>query len=293
MRVLREPWHVRRGTQEYNSRQRIEPRKGSNMTSASTVPSQIPQIAKVFFLTVPKCAGTSIAAYLTSLFGAEEVCPAPWAGIWSHRPADVDQYRLFQGHFDHDFIDGFQGPKLKLTILREPCSRLVSLYDFWRSYSWEYILAELPPPPVNGPAVAKSSDFTEFLRTTNSFARSHIFNSASRQILGAEFDKLAHDQDAIIEKCIYRLETFDWIGITEEFEQSIHTLAVLLGATVPPVEIRSNRTYYADAPGTEHVTKTEPSAEQFALMHELTRCDYGIYNHARQLFEKRVANVVA
>ncbi len=261
------------------------------MTSAARFPSQIPQTAKVFFLTVPKCAGTSVAAYLTSLFSDEEICPAPWAGIWNHRPAAVDHYRLFQGHFDHDFIDEFQGPKIKLTILREPCSRLVSLYDFWRSYSWEYILKELPPPPTNGPAVAKSSNFTDFLRTTNSFARSHIYNSAARQILGAGFEELAHNEDAVIEKCLCRIETFDWVGITEDFNRSMHALSILLGAPEMPVEIRSNRTYYADAPGTERITKTEPSPEQVALMQELTRSDIAIYGHARKMLEKRVTEV--
>jgi hypothetical protein len=262
------------------------------MSSVATVPSQIPQAAKIFFLTVPKCAGTSVATYLTSMFRAEEICPAPWAGIWNHLPEKVDHYRLFQGHFDHDFIDGFRKPKIKLTILREPCSRLVSLYDFWRSYSWDFIRSELPPPPVNGPAVAKSSNFTDFLQTTNSFARGHIYNSAARQILGAEFDVLAHNQDAVIDKCVCRLEAFDWVGITEEFKKSMHTLAILLGAPELAIAVRSNRTYYADAPGTERVTRTEPSPEQIALMQELTRCDRAIYNHARQMLEKRVARAI-
>lgn len=263
------------------------------MDSVARGPSQIPQTAKVFFLTVPKCAGTSVAAYITSLFRNEEVCPAPWAGIWTHRAEDVDCYRLFQGHFDHDFIDGFQGPKIKLTILREPCNRLVSLYDFWRSYSWDYIRTELPPPPVNGPAVAKSSGFSDFLKTTNPFARDHIYNKAARQILGAEFEELAHNQDTIIERCIRRLETFDWVGITEEFQRSIRDLSILLGTPEPPVEIRSNRTYYADARGTERVARTEPSAEQIALMQELTHCDIAIYNHARRMLKMRDSDVAA
>ena len=131
--------------------------KSTQMNSAPVAKLPIPNAAKVFLLTVPKCAGTSVAAFLSTLFEPDDICPGPSAGIWNYRPTEVTWYKLFQGHFDHDFIDGLTTPGIKLTILRDPCSRLVSLYDFWRSYSWDYINNELPPPPTNGPAVAKSS----------------------------------------------------------------------------------------------------------------------------------------
>jgi hypothetical protein len=246
--------------------------------------------SRVFFMTVPKCAGTSIAVFLSSLFPHEEICPAPPAGIWVYRPEDVADYRLFQGHFDHDFISNFNEVGVQLTILREPSERLVSLYDFWRSYSWDYIHHNLPPLPTNGPAVAKSCSFAEFLRTANPFVRTQIDNAAARQILGSEFERLVHDRDLLIERCLRQLETFDWVGITEEFQTSLQCLSNLFAAPCSNLDIRRNRTYEADAVGTERVTKTEPGSHELALMQRLTDIDCIIYDHARKMLVERYVN---
>ena len=62
------------------------------------------------------------------------------------------------------------------------------LYDFWRSFTWEHIRTDIPP--INGPAVAKSCSFGEFLRKPDVLPRWDIANRASRQILGTDFVRL-------------------------------------------------------------------------------------------------------
>lgn len=259
----------------------------------SEVPAKIPFDGKMFFMAVSKTAGNSVSSYLSSLFRPEDVCPGPTAGIWTYSPSDVAQYRLFQGHFDHDFINGFEGTKIKLIILRDPCARLVSLYDFWRSYSWNFITTKLPPLPTNGPAVAKSCSFVEFLTTDNTFVQKHVSNPAARQLLGAEFGTISKDQNRAIEKCVRHLETFAWVGIAEDFQTSIRMLAARLGSPVPSGEIRLNRTYNADSlgPDRELVNRTEVSRDELILMRELSTLDLMIYEEARRLFRERCSKV--
>jgi hypothetical protein len=234
---------------------------------------------------VSKTAGASVSAFLSSLFRPNEVCPAPRAGIWTYSPPDVSQYRLFMGHFGHDFIDGFQGTKFKLVMLRDPCARLVSLYDFWRSYSWDYIRTALPPLPMNGPAVAKSCSFAKFLTTENAFVQQHAANPVARQLIGAEFDTISSDEEKVVALSICRPETFDWIGITENFQTSVRMLAALLRSPEPPASIQLNRTYDEDSlgPYRELVVKTEPTPDEAALMRDVSRIDRIIYRHALEL----------
>ncbi|WP_223291891.1 sulfotransferase family 2 domain-containing protein [Defluviicoccus vanus] len=263
------------------------------MDSAAEAPAKvknIPKTAKVFYLHIEKTAGNSVGEYLLSLFPEEEICPAAYAGIWDYEPTKVEQYRLFHGHFYHDFIDAFPGPKIKLTMLREPCSRIVSLYDFWRSFTWEHIRTNLPP--INGPALAKSCSFAEFLRIPDVLPRWGVSNVSCRQILGREYQQLEGEPDTALAQCIRRLETFDWVGITEDYQRSMFLLAHVLGAPEPPVETRLNRTYHADADGTEAVAKTVPSAEDLALLQTLNTLDTALHDHARQMLERRYAAVV-
>jgi hypothetical protein len=237
---------------------------------------------------VSKTAGSSVTSYLSSLFMPDEICPSPSTGIWKYSPAEVAQFRLFQGHLDHDFIDAFQQPRIKLVMLRSPYARLVSLYDYWRSYSWDFIRDHLPPPPVNGPAVAKSGSFADFLNTDNAFARRDIINPAARHLLGAEFDALSQDQTKAVERCLGRLATFDWIGITEEFRESIRMLSAFFGAHEPPEEVWLNRTYLTDSDTSrEPVVRTEPTPEEIAMMHRVSSLDLIIYGEARRLFRQR------
>ena len=67
----------------------------------------------------------------------------------------------------------------------------------------------------------------------------------------------------------------------------MHTLKAPRCTLNSAVEIRRNWTYHADASGTEHVTKTEPSTEELALMQTLTNVDTIIYDHARRMLNRQ------
>ena len=65
------------------------------------------------------------------------------------------------GHFNMDFVRATDERGMKLLMLRNPYERIISLYDFWRSHTWEHIEKHLPP--INGPRFAKLVTFEEFL----------------------------------------------------------------------------------------------------------------------------------
>ena len=41
------------------------------------------QVARLFFIHIPKVGGTSLQSFLRSFYDAEEICPSPETGIWN------------------------------------------------------------------------------------------------------------------------------------------------------------------------------------------------------------------
>jgi hypothetical protein len=237
-------------------------------------------------MAVEKCAGNSIVAILRSGIDANEMCPPPLDGTWAWQADEVRGYRLYCGHFTTDFINGMGPGGLKLTMLRHPLSRAVSLYDFWRSYRWDFIRTSLPP--VNGPAVAKSLTLSEFLNTST-ISLSSIYNTAASQLLGHRFKELRLDEDAAIAEAIAVLRGFDWVGITELFEPSIASLCELLDLAVPTSLPKDNSTYdTSDDPTREPVEPTVATDDERRRILENNRIDMAIYQEARKILEERL-----
>jgi Sulfotransferase family len=233
----------------------------------------------IFFMHVPKCAGKSIHVLLSQKVSARDICPQPPHGVWTWRADEVRGYALYSGHFFYDFIREIDPNGTKLTILRHPLSRVVSTYDFWRSYHWEYIRESLPE--VNGPAVAKAGTFGDFLESGSDFVQTYIYNTAARQLLGSKFATIWPDDEALIAQSREVLRGFDWVGVTEAFEPSMRSLSQLLGLRPPRTQPREGLTYDAQTdPNRELVEKTQPTEAERRRILEGNRVDLALYEEA-------------
>jgi hypothetical protein len=246
------------------------------------------QLLPILFMHIPKCAGTSVISLISQPFDDHEICPQPPYGVWSWRADEVRGYRLYRGHFSADFVEDLGAGGTKLIMMRHPLSRVVSLYDFWRSYRWDYIRSALPP--INGPAIAKSGDLSNFLNTTSAFGVAQIYNPVARQLLGRRFETLMPDENAVIAASINALRGFAWIGITESFEPSIALLAALLDLPRPSAAPEANPTYdlNPDHPTNEYVDKTEPTEDERRRILDGNRIDMAIYREGCKILEKRM-----
>lgn len=237
---------------------------------------------------VPKCAGTSVVSLLTDAFRADQICPTPPQGTWCWRAADVPGYQLYWGHFNADFLEEMGPGGTRLIMLRHHLSRVVSLYDYWRSHRWEHIRSALPPHPFNGPAVAKSGNLSDFLSSDVAFVIEHVYNPAARQLLGHRFNELWPDQDAIASEALQALRRFAWVGITESFEPSIASLCRMLGSSAPKsmAVVNSLDARSPDDPVFEPIEKTQPTEEERQRIAEGNRIDSAIYDEGRKILDE-------
>ena len=247
-------------------------------------------MTRIFFIHVAKVGGNSFGAFLWRLFDPAEICPPPPDWIWDTQHAvQARQYKLIIGHFDTDYVRDVDQPGLMLCMLRNPYQRIRSLYDFWRSYTWQHI--EERVPPLKGPRFAKLVTFDEFLLAGNAFIRQRVWNAATRQLLGKRYQELESDQERAAVEAFEVLKSLDWFGISEFSEESLRRLAGVLQVSAASNIPRLNQTYDSapeyDVAGMlkrERVLKTIPLGQECELIAATNHADILLYNWALQLF---------
>ena len=81
---------------------------------------------QLYYLHIPKVAGTSLSAILTDHFAADSICPAQsWRDLGEQT---LDPYRLVRGHYG---VPGMERLPLAdvVTVLRKPVSQIVSMFE--------------------------------------------------------------------------------------------------------------------------------------------------------------------
>ena len=83
----------------------------------------------LYFLHIPKTAGTSVTEWLRNRVKRGSLCPAKnWDQLVMIEPQALMDYRVFAGHFGMD-LELFLGQKMTtVTVLRDPLSRTISHY---------------------------------------------------------------------------------------------------------------------------------------------------------------------
>ncbi len=98
---------------------------------ASDAPSL--ETDSLYFLHIPKTAGTSVTKWLADHIDQEKVCPAKnWDQLVMLDQQVLLTYRIFAGHFGMDF-ESFLGRRITVvTLLRDPLRRTISHYQHVR-----------------------------------------------------------------------------------------------------------------------------------------------------------------
>lgn len=249
-------------------------------------------MTKFAFMHIPKCAGSSLATILTSCFKIEDVCPKKLAKVLfgSFNPRQIinkeirdliilddeiesiKKYKLLTGHFALDTILDYE-PKIIITILREPRSRILSHYFFWRSLPIEVTMSWLPYSVF---MYAKTQSFEEFIE--NSEVADQIDNLLCRQIADQKLIPkrryIQEDEDeCIIQNCFERINLFSYIGFNEYFGDIVQYVSDLFSSHLDSCHI--NKTKYQEL---ANKNKVSANLELMEKLNSLTRLDQQIYS---------------
>jgi hypothetical protein len=247
------------------------------------------------FLHIPKSAGESIHSALhaalppgtlapqrldSSVFcGFEdfELLRPEVRALIAANPRDVQalgQYQVVSGHFSLPTLLQISDAQSISTVLREPRSRLLSLYMYWRIPGISDLLA---PYRASEHAHRPLSEFLSIPLLAPA-----IDNQVCRMLLHGDSRLPASaftaqaDIDSIAMDAIERLDTLGFVGVLELGESVWHGLEQVFGVRLEP--LRVNMT---EERSTTPVRLGEPllTADALDLLAQRNAADLFVYDH--------------
>lgn len=186
--------------------------------------------------------------------------------------------RYFMGHFCYGVHNFLPHPYTYITFLREPISRLLSLYKYSRFDPSSY---------YHG--LARNASPEEFFFQSNLM---ELDNGMLRFIVGKETDyndlfinrtpigKCNEKMLEIAQK--HLIQDFDFVGIVERFDESVILLKRVFGW---------NNAYYLKRNTASKLDQVDFNQDLIDRLREKNKLDIALYNFAYSNFEKQIASL--
>lgn len=231
-------------------------------------------LSGLFFFHNPKAGGTAVQQSLERFFSRDQRCPLIENSQRDHerrrgRYSEFGGYAFYGGHYGYDIFSAVAPSHHAITCFREPISRLLSLYRYFR-YS-----VPVPPDVVERDNLypvlaAKHMSFRDFVMSGDPRIEVHTRNHHVRQLTSSAWD-LASIGD--LAHAIGLLAGMPWFYVAEH-ASLCQDWASAVFAPHPVVIGRANVTQTAGE------IMDPVDADVRRCMHEKNELDYSLYNAA-------------
>lgn len=233
----------------------------------------------VYFIHIPKTAGTMLRTLLAIHFHHEETFAGYYSVDKNTTPASFDRLKFLVLHSGVEMAKRFPVRPILLTFLRDPLERSLSAF---------YYLRTLPDGTFNDASLdrliqrARQLELADFLREEPAGAQRHLGNLQTWLLTEQQtrgFDPFFLEADHL-EEAKRNLDRCELLGLTERMDDSLSLLTARMGWPAFEQTPRANGT--DRRPGVEQL---DPSTR--AALQELTAVDRELYEYGRDLFERR------
>jgi hypothetical protein len=181
---------------------------------------------KFIFDHVPKTGGTAFKTVLEQIFGVENVSPvvSGRSELWAEQT--YADYRVITGHFHSPIpVDRTKRRRARITILRDPIDRAISEYYYYRNdverVEWNKLAV-----------LAKDHDLYGYIKLLEANRDVAISNFYSRRFAG-QMSRQLWSGRRVLELAKSALARYDFVGIQEQFTDSVDLFCCQFG--LPPV----------------------------------------------------------
>jgi len=245
--------------------------------------------SKLVFIHIEKCGGTTLHKMLRTQFPDIEICPERFDGLGDFTINELSRFRLFSGHFDFAYSQFIPGDVQVITMFREPRSRLISLYEFWRAHRF----------PTNNPLaeLAKQHDAETFFNlpvvlnhpSTRDAMAGQLLRKGRKSIVDVS-NILRSSPEVALGKAISIVRQMAAFGLVEDMEASRRIFNKTLGLKMDAVEPQQ---VLSQLTRTDRSLRRLPPCDMTdGLRHALDRLvqiDTALYKEASAIFGERVA----
>lgn len=249
----------------------------------------------LLYLHIPKAAGTTLSSLLFDHMRSRD-CPDPGihgfhSGAFYH-PATFtkeldaaseslvrqalahDALRAVLGHFRFGLHALLSRPYRYVTMLREPVSRVRSLYEFQRLNERKY-------GKLAGVRLPEDVDLARYVLKP---PYAEVDNGMTRRISGLS-PPIGQCTEAMLSQAKANLtESFTFVGLAERFDESLILMSRLLGWPEVPLYYPMN----VNARSAESVDLDAAAAE---LVRSQNTFDIELYRFATELFTEQISQI--
>lgn len=248
---------------------------------------------KLVFIHLPKTAGTTLRYIIEAHFNESDICPLhnrnEFEGLKNQY---LEQFSYIRGHVPYELVEKMLTSKRTwITMLRDPVERYISQFFFLQAKPVSIPIL-YPPATKNDVQTLCNMTLDDFINT-QSFKLSLLSRDMQARWLSTTIntdspDKWLHafnnslvqETDINIDLGFQRLSGVNIIGLTERFQDSVFMLSYYFGW--PPVMSDTYLNVTVGKPKRDDISK-----HLIDQIVELNSSDMLIYEHAKQIFEKR------
>lgn len=240
----------------------------------------------LYFLHIHKTAGSSMRRFITEHFDLDDIADIRWTmRDLLDAPREALDRTLIAGHYGHYLHQVAPRPLVYITMLRDPVERTLSAFSdmVWREDLW---LHDHIKDMTIDEFVHDDIGVSEFM---NFQTRSLAFDDVDAHFKGyselwrePERYRAVYSDRALLDKAIERLNSFAFVGVQDQFDDSLKLLAHTFGWLPPKNAPRVN---------VRRSAREDLSERTLERIREFTQLDQELYEHAHRLFSERFASI--